>query len=100
MELADLDGVDLTGLANGDQLQVRLGRQDQASIAAMSPSEARAHLVAPPSSLDPAVAEALVASWSRVEAQSAAFYVKVARHGWDRDGGYKLSVEFINYVGA
>ena len=100
MELADLDGVDLTGLANGDQLQVRLGRQDQASIAAMSPSEARAHLVAPPSSLNPAVAEALVASWSRVEAQSAAFYVKVARHSWDRDGGYKLSVEFINYVGA
>ena len=100
MELVDLDGVDTTALANGDRLNVRLGKQDQASIASMSTTERIAHLTRAPSNLSEPVARALVESWARVEAQSSSFYVKSATHSWDRDSGYKLSVSFINYAGA
>lgn len=99
-ELVDLDGEDLAALANGDTLSVRLGREDLASISSMSTSEAVTWLSDGPAGMRREVAEALVDSWRRAEAQSSSFYVKRATHHWDREQGYKLSVQFINYVGA
>ena len=98
-EMADLDDVDVLGLANGDAISVRLGSNLLASIEGMSPGEAVTHLVSGASALDEAVARALVAAWQKAEGRVTTFYVKSALHSWSRDDGYRLKVSFIRYVG-
>ncbi len=35
----------------------------------------------------------------RAEGYATTFYVKSAKHSWGRDEGYKLQIDFVNFVG-
>lgn len=89
-------GTDLWALANGDKLSVRLGK-DLGCFQTMSAAELRRHLRA--RGLDESAARRLNEASSRADDLASSFYVKRARHSWDRESGYRLSVDFINYVG-
>ncbi len=91
-------GADVLALANGDRLDIRLGKQDPSDIMGLSEAEAVAFLTRGRNGLLPAVARALVRSWKQAESLATTFYVKTARHRWDRDQGYALDANFINFV--
>lgn len=99
-DLTDLVGGSLLALGNGDTLVVQLGPSIADSIAGKSAAEAVAYLSDPtrPNPLNPAVAAILVAAWTKVQALATTFYVRAAHHRWDRDDGYSLRVEFINFL--
>jgi prophage tail gpP-like protein len=99
-EMVDTDGTELWQLANGDQVQLRLGKEDLSSIQGMSDAEAIAWLTSGPRAFAVDVARALVAGFRRAETLSTRFYVKKASHRWSRQDGYRLELGFINYVGG
>jgi len=103
LETAELvDGttlLDLPQLANGDRVVVEWG-QELAGVQGMSDAEATAYLSAPPRSLNPVVAAALVQAGALADRLATTFYVHRARHRWSGAEGYRLSVDFINLVGA
>lgn len=100
-ELFDGDtGIDLPTVANGQRILIEWGQDWQAGVAGMSAAEAVAWLVAPPRSLNPTVAAAVVQSGALADRLASTFYVHRARHRWTAEDGYRLSVDFINLVGA
>ncbi len=93
-------GASLLGLANGDTLTIKLGRDLKSSIEGMSPPEAIAFLsnVTRPNALNPLAAAALVTAWTSAGTLATDFYVKAARHSWSAADGYTMSCEFINFL--
>lgn len=90
----------LLDLQNGDQLVIKLGTQDQASIAGMSQAEAIAFLSNPlkPNNLTQLAAGALVAAWSTAQTAAITFYVLEVRHRWHREDGYDLEIGFRDFI--
>lgn len=99
-DLDDLAGLSILGLSNGDPITVALWPDVMASIASMSPPEAIAFLSDPfrANSLSPIVAAALVDAWTRAQTMTPLWHVKSAKHAWNVESGYKLVVEFQNYI--
>ncbi len=93
-------GRPLLGLANGDTLEIRLGRDLQSSIEGMSPPEAVLFLSNPvrPNSINPAAAIALVQAWTVAGVLAVTFYVKSVTHSWDVDQGYTMRASFVNFL--
>lgn len=93
-------GRPLLGLANGDTLTIRLGRDLMSTIQGMSPPEAAAFLSNPvrPNSLNPLAAAALVQAWTTAGVLAVTFYVRDADHSWSADEGYTMSATFINFL--
>jgi hypothetical protein len=90
--------VDLTRLANGDDIYLRPYPVDRGAYGGLSDGELFAELTAGPVGLRPGIARAVVEAWRRTGDLSPRFYVRQARHTWTRDEGYRLRVEFINRV--
>lgn len=93
-------GQSLLGLANGDTLTVRLGRDLRSSIEGMSPPEAIAFLSDPvkPNALNPLAATALVNAWTTTNVLAVTFYIREASHTWSYEDGYTLRATFINFL--
>lgn len=94
---------DLTLLANGDEVKVRLYPLDRGELEGLSRGELYAELTLGDTRarMRPDVARAFVEAWGRTSSQEQRrFYVKAARHSWDREEGYRLDVDFINRVVA
>lgn len=98
-EMRDGSGVPTWLLANGDRVDVRLGPRSLAALQAGSDAEALTALTAGPQGYDPTEARALLTALRKSELLASSFYVKKATHKWSRDDGYKLNLEFLNYVG-
>lgn len=101
-EMVDMLGGSLTGLANSDQITVRIGTSDMASIANMSSTEAVAFLSNPQrvNHLPPVVALALVSAWTQAQSLSVTFAILECVHRWNRDSApyYTLTVNFRDFV--
>ena len=99
-ELVDSTELSLLGLANGDTMFIRLGRELQTSIEGMGPAEAVAFLssVARPNALPPVVAQALVMAWTTAGKVAVSFYIREATHTWSHDRGYSLRATFVNFL--
>jgi len=93
-------GLSLLDLANGDTLDIRLGRDLQSSIEGMSPPEAIAFLSNPtrPNSLNPVAAQALVTAWTTAGQLAVSFYVREVSHTWHREDGYTMRASFNNFL--
>ena len=89
--------VQLCALANGDSVVVQLSAIDRAGLLALNYSEAVETLVA--NGMRSSVARALISSLKQANRLAISFYVKTATHSWDRDAGYTLNVNFINFLG-
>lgn len=103
LETADMSDallIPLLGLKNGDRISIRLAPDIASNIAGMSAAEAFAFLANPMrgAAMNPAAAAALVQAWTVANTLSVTFYVTEAHHKWDRDGGYRLTIRFSDFV--
>ena len=94
-DLDDLDGLDLLGLQNADEIELRLARGDLQSIQGMGEAEAARHIGRFVD--DDAVAVALARAWVQADTLRPTFYVRAASHRWSGDG-YSLSIDLQNFV--
>jgi len=99
-EMFDLRGVDIAAVGNGDQVLVKLQKQDRTALGGLSDQEAVNYLTEGPEPLPRDAAQAIVAGWRRSEDLGSVFYVSKARHTWDREQGYEVEIEFANYAGG
>ncbi|MEL6347807.1 MAG: hypothetical protein AAFV53_32175 [Myxococcota bacterium] len=98
-ELSDVDGTPLPILSNGDRLEVRLGA-NLPNLAGLSDAEAIRVLTGARWGLSETVASALVRVWRQADSLASIFYVRTARHNWSISEGYKVELDFINYITA
>lgn len=100
-DLTDLEGAeDLSKVANGDQVVVRLGKAFTSSVEHLRHHEAVDALTRGSDAMIPSVAEALVTAMELAESEAVAFYIERATHRWSREDGYSLEATFINFVGG
>lgn len=98
-EMVDLEhGQALPLLGNGARVTVALGTSLLSNIAGLSEGEATRLLVA--NGVQTSVASALVAAFKRANRLAVEFYARRVVHHWHRDDGYRLELDFINYVGG
>lgn len=95
-DLDDLDGLDLLGLQNADEIELRLARGDLQSVQGMSEAEAARHIARFVD--DDRVAATLARAWVQADTLRPVFYVRAASHRWSADGGYQLSIDLQNFV--
>lgn len=99
-EMVDLtEGMDLTRLANGDAVFLKLGRVSPSDLAQMTVREAVRELTRGPNPMNRDAAYALARAFQSARRLSTRFYVQSATHRMSREDGYALSVRFINFVG-
>lgn len=98
-ELTSFEGEALPQLANGDRVIVEWSQDYAAVIHGRSAGEAVDYLVRS-AGLPVGVADTLVRQYGQAAELAVEFYVRAARHRWDRNDGYGLTVEFINLVGG
>lgn len=100
VNMTDAAGQSLLGLKNADRVVIRMGTEAIAGTQHLSDSAAAAYLSDParPNSVSPEIALTLVQALRQVERLTIEFFVLEAKHVWDANSGYEVTVDFQDFL--
>lgn len=93
-------GLSLLGLANGSTIAIAFDPLTEGGTLSFAPAGATKYLldILRPNALVADVASMVTAAWYTAQTTAVLFYVRAARHEWDRDSGYRLKLDFVQFI--
>lgn len=99
-EMYDLLGSPVWQLKNGDTIVVKIGGATPYTYPELIGKSSPSDFIRSDANVQPGAADLFSKAWKSAEQFKPVFYIKRAKHDWDRTSGYRLTVDFINYISS